>query len=124
MRITMLVTLTHDWHRPELDSWYGHLRNPQSSSPVVRDLGCCSRTDCHTTEAELRGEDWWARLGTPRRDGDWDLLDWVKVPKEAVLAHQENPAGEAVICHSPKWTGEKPDVAAISIYCFVPPMQS
>ena len=45
----------HDWKRPDLDAWYGSLRNPRSGSLAVQSLGCCSKNDCHETEAEIRG---------------------------------------------------------------------
>jgi len=34
------------------------------------DVHDARRPDCHATEVELRGADWWARLGTRRDDGD------------------------------------------------------
>jgi hypothetical protein len=86
---------------------------------------CRSKTDCHTTEAELRRGDWWARIGRPREDGDWDLLVWVRVPPEVVLQHHDNPKGEGVICHSaPSRTGAAISSKEVSIWCFVPPTES
>jgi hypothetical protein len=121
--------LGHDWKRPDLDAWYGSLKNPRASSGVVRDIGCCSKEDCHETEAEMRGNDWWARLGSQHRVKagiDWELADWVKVPAEAVLLHQTNPTGSAVICHSVTLTdgGRRIDPAASTVFCFVPPSES
>ena len=118
----------HDRRRPDLDEWFGQLRrpgvDPNGPSGLV---SCCSRTDCHATDAELRGDDWWARIGVLNDNGDWDLQDWVKVPAEAVLQHHDNPAGEGVICHSPATgidaVGRTLDAAAVTIWCFIPPTQ-
>jgi hypothetical protein len=118
----------HDQRRPDLDTWYGKLRrpgvDPNSSSKIAL---CCSKTDCHVTDAELRGIDWWARVGVLKEDGNWDLQDWVKVPAEAVLQRHDNPAGDGVICHSPASgtdaAGVTLDAAGVTIWCFVPPVQ-
>jgi hypothetical protein len=110
-------TSAHDWRHSELDSWYANLKKPTG-------FQCCSRTDCHTTEAELRGGDWWARLGIRRPDGDWDLMNWVKVPPQAVLQQHDNPTGEAVICHSLNWAGNDFTPSGIMVWCFVPPSES
>lgn len=116
----------HDWRRPDLDDWYGTLKRPNVAvSPRQSQFSsCCSRRDCHTTEAELRDGDWWARVGKPRTDGDWDLLDWVRVPPDVVLQQHDNPTGEGVICHSLDWNGTKLNVSLITIWCFVPPIES
>src|SRR5215469_8325315 len=42
-------TLVPDYRRPDLNEWYAGLRRKGSS------FGCCSKEDCHTTEAQLRG---------------------------------------------------------------------
>jgi hypothetical protein len=110
----------HDWRRPDLDDWYGGLKRP---GMITGFAGCCSKTDCHTTQAELRDGDWWARVGQPRGDGDWTLLDFVRVPAAVVLKH-DNPTGEAVICHSLDWSAERIDPHTVVIWCFVPPMES
>ena len=121
--------LAHDWKRPDLNAWYSSLKNPRASSRVVRDIGCCSKDDCHETEAQMRGNDWWARLGNQHRVKggiDWELADWVKVPAEAVLLHQTNPTGSPVICHSVTLTdgGRRIDPRASTVFCFVPPSES
>jgi hypothetical protein len=132
MAIVVLACLTkahaHDWRRPDLDAWYSGLRNPRSSSSAVRNVGCCSKDDCHETEADMRGNDWWARLGM-RHGLDWELADWVKVPAEAILLNQTNPTGNAVICHSvtlsdPTGNGTRGDAAAATVFCFIPPAES
>lgn len=120
----------HDWKRPDLDNWYGSLKNPHASSNVVRDVGCCSKDDCHETEAEMRGNEWWARLGTRVRTADgqnleWKPGPWVKVPPEAVLEQHDNPTGNAVICHSMviSMDGEiKPETS--TVFCFIRPTES
>jgi hypothetical protein len=115
----------HDWRRPDLDDWYGGLKRPNvAASPQSQSTSCCSSKDCHVTQAELRGGDWWARVGKPRSDGDWDLLDWVRVPSDVVLQQHDNPTGEGVICHSLDWTGNKLNASLITIWCFVPPIES
>lgn len=127
----LLLALTvacqaHDRKQPNLDGWYGSLQRPGVTTGFT---SCCSRTDCHTTQAELRGNDWWARIGARDAQGDWDLRDWKQVPATAVLQH-DNPTGEAVICHSLAWKtsapGEKQvlNVAGVTIWCFVPPTES
>lgn len=116
----------HDWRRPDLNNWYGSLKRPGVSAAQPYGVAsCCSKTDCHTTEAELRRGDWWARIGRPRKNGDWDLLDWVRVPPETVLRQQDNPTGEGVICHSTAATmGAAVSSKNVSIWCFVPPAES
>jgi len=123
--------LAHDAKRPELDSWYRGLKNPNFNSAVVRG-GCCSRRDCHETEADLRDGHWWARVGKAHieygeqkpasetedpldlvyYDVTWELTDWKEVPPEAVLK-TSNPTGSPVICHSTRY----------EIWCFVPDNQ-
>ena len=66
---------THDYKRPSLDQWYGSLQRPHMS-PHGGGASCCSKEDCHTTEAELRNGEWWARLGKPIDQAgqrDWEL---------------------------------------------------
>lgn len=120
----------HDWKRPELDQWYGSLQRPGvlGSSPYGT-VSCCSKEDCHETEAELRGNDWWARLGhkikVAEGQYDWELQDWVKVPAQAVMQKQPNPTGNAVICHQVNLMGGGTQVNPQSpIWCFVPPTES
>jgi hypothetical protein len=97
-------------------------------------LGCCSKEDCHTTEAEVRNRVWWARIGRPviGPDGvsrDWVLLDWVRIPDELIARGENglpvpNPEGEAVLCHSIVWRGiDRPDELDsinTTLFCFVP----
>lgn len=116
------VAYAHDRQHPELDDWYGNLRRPHAGPSASN--SCCSKTDCHTTDAELRNGEWWARLGRRRTDGNWDLIDWVKVPAEAVLERHDNPTGEGVICHSADWLDGRVNPAGITIWCFVPPTES
>ena len=117
----------HDWKRPDLDAWYGSLHRPNMNS-FGGFTGCCGVTDCHETEAEMRGNDWWARLGKQIRlaNGklDWELQDWVKVPSHVVLQRQDNPTGNAVICHSVNLEMGGTVAADSQIYCFIPPTES
>ncbi len=116
----------HDWRHPELDSWYGSLKRPNTGRSPLGFTSCCSQTDCHATEAQLRESDWWARIGIRKTNGDWELRDWVKIPSEAVLQNHDNPTGEGVICHSTSWAmdGKSLDPKTIAIWCFVPPSES
>jgi hypothetical protein len=116
----------HDRHHPDLDQWYGSLQRP-GVSPYSGGFSCCNKTDCHTTQAEIRGDKWWARIGVKNKDGDWDLLDWIEIPPEKILEGHDNPTGEAVICHSIGWGLGVPQTvvpALVTIYCFVPPVKS
>ena len=112
----------HDWKRPDLNAWYEGLR-ATGRGVLGRGVSCCSKQDCHTTEAEIRNGQWWARFGTPRNGQDWDLGEWTRVPDEVIVRGPNgnpvpNEAGEAVICHSLGVTA-----AASTIFCFVPPDQ-
>lgn len=122
------TALAHDWKHPDLDQWYSGLMRPHGHS-WSGGGSCCSKTDCHTTEAEIRNGKWWARLGVPKEHDDWDLRDWVEVPDELIVRGPNgnpvaNQAGEAVICHSWSMTGHQLFPAASTIYCFVPPNQT
>jgi hypothetical protein len=128
--ICLLLTLytfaahSHDWTRPSLDTWYGSLSRPGLVS-------CCSKNDCHATEAELRSDgSWWARLGEPidDRNGrrDWVLIDWVSIDEQIIVRGPDgkpipNAAGEPVICHNIVWKlgGTEIDAQQISVFCFV-----
>ena len=105
----------HDGNHPEFNQWYEQLRNPSIHSEV---LGCCSVRDCHETEAEIRGNQWWARVGRRRIENAyvgtviWTLTEWRPVPDYAVL-RVANPTGNPVICHSEIY----------EIWCFVPDNQ-
>jgi hypothetical protein len=124
-------SMAHDSNHPEYDSWYQGLKNPNLKSAVVQDLGCCSKKDCHITEADIRDGKWWARLGeilieygAPKSSAEfehpldfvqegisWELTEWKEVPVEAIL-QVANPTGSPVICHS--------TYGAPEIWCFIP----
>lgn len=113
----------HDYKRHDLDSWYSSLHRKGLSVP------CCSKQDCHTTEAELRDGIWWARLRIPvdRPDGerDWTLGEYVRIPDDLIVRGENgfpiaNPEGEAVICHDTAWAGGKISTAGTVVWCFVP----
>jgi len=121
--------IAHDPRHPEFDAWYKSLKNPKFNSAVIHDLGCCSRRDCHETEADIRNGQWWARVGKPHftygepkpssdfehpldlvyDDVTWELTEWKPVPAEAIL-RVPNPTGSPVICHSTR----------DEIWCFIP----
>src|SRR6516225_6989858 len=95
----------HDSNHPEFNQWYKQLRNPSIHSEVVKDLGCCSVRDCHETVAEMRGNQWWARVGRLRVENalvgtvTWTLTEWQPGPDYAVLK-VASPPGNSVIYHS------------------------
>lgn len=118
----------HDYKRPDLNNWYGSLQ-ATGKGTLPRGTSCCSKEDCHVTEAEIRNGEWWARIGYPTHtaDGnqDWELGDWVKIPDEIIVRGPNgnaarNEAGEAVICHPVVWQNSGLDVSHTPIYCFVP----
>jgi hypothetical protein len=102
----------HDSNHPEFNQWYKQLRNSNIHSKVI---SCCSVRDCHETEAEIRGNQWWARVGRLRIESAlvetvvWTLTEWRPVPDYTVL-RVANPTGIPVICHSEIY----------EIWCFVP----
>ena len=105
--------LAHDHAHPELDNWYTSLKRQDG-------FNCCSKNDCHPTEAEYRGEDVWARAGMLKEDGSWELADYIKVPKNRII-YRDNLAGEPVICHSMVYnTDHTLNYMGISIYCYIP----
>jgi hypothetical protein len=115
---------SHDRRRPDLDAWYGGLSRPGLVS-------CCSKNDCHATEAELRSDGrWWARLGMPVGSSngrlDWVLIDWVPIDEHLIVRGPDgkpipNEAGEPVICHNIIWKtgGAEIDAEHTNIFCFV-----
>jgi hypothetical protein len=123
----------HDPRQPSLDQWYGSLMRPHTAT-MGGGTSCCSKDDCHTTDAELREGEWWARIGTPRRAPDgvtivWEPGAWVKVPNEIIIRGPNgnaiaNPAGEAVLCQSSTWINNIVDPNASTLFCFVPPNES
>lgn len=113
------LAAAHDPQHTNLDAWYQSLMRP-GTKPAV---SCCNKTDCHTTEAEVRGPDWWARIGVPRGDGSWELLNWARVRPEVVIHGRDNPTGEAVICHDLNWSNGVFQAQATTVLCFVPPIQ-
>ena len=119
----------HDHNHPELDSWYSSLNRPDVPSLPLINPSCCNKDDCHTTDAEIRGTDWWARLGKHRLDaqgnktGEWDLVEWVKIPLGKILQQKDSPTGEPVICHEADWWKGKPNLTTATIYCFVRPAE-
>jgi hypothetical protein len=119
-----IIASGHDWKHPNLDAWYSSLSRPGVPS-------CCSKNDCHVTDAELRSDgSWWARVGEPvdhpNGHRDWVLLDWVPIDDHAIVRGPDgkpipNAAGEPVICHNIVWGigGTGIDSKEIDVYCFV-----
>jgi hypothetical protein len=120
----------HEREHPELNGWYEGLRRPYG-------LPCCSGRDCHRTDAELRQDGWYARLGIPvygdsahdQEVPEWRLIDPpVHIPESAIVRDSggrpvNNPEGEAVICHQAALVNGRDDVdpAWTTVWCFVPP---
>jgi hypothetical protein len=120
----------HEREHPEFNAWYEGLRRPFG-------LPCCSRRDCHRTDAELRQDGWYARLGVPVYSDpadsqgvpEWRLIDPpVRIPEELIVKDSRgrpvsNPEGEAVICHQAALVNGKADVDPVKtpVWCFVPP---
>lgn len=120
----------HDYKRPDLDAFYGSLMKPHTSAGYSGGVSCCSSQDCHTTEAETRNGETWARLGVPHDlpggQRDWTLDEWVKVPEDVIIREKRNEAGEAVICHPTVWKAQsvgephRIDPATTPVFCFLP----
>jgi hypothetical protein len=114
----------HDVHRPELDSFYGSLKDPKGNS-------CCQMTDCHPTQAEIRPsasepakQVWWAQLGIPTGGvpGEWSPRpEWIEIPPDKIITNV-NPSGTPVICHTISWKQgtHELDPASITVRCFLP----
>ena len=121
---------SHEREHPELNAWYEGLRRPHG-------LPCCSRRDCHRTDAELRQDGWYARLGVPvyseanngQEVPQWRLIDPpIHISENLIVKDSRgrpvsNPEGEAVICHDATLINGKADVNPTStvVWCFVPP---
>jgi hypothetical protein len=127
----ILPSSAHDWKQPNLDQWYGSLQRPgMGNGGYGGGASCCSKTDCHTTDAEYRDGEWWARLGRPidkpNGDRDWELEEWIKIPDHVIVRSPSgnavrNEAGEAVICHPIVWKENGHlDPVNTTVFCFVP----
>jgi hypothetical protein len=119
-----LPALAHDHNQPNFDSWYQSLERPDLQGRTGfggygGGISCCNKTDCHETEAEIRGNDWWARLVVVK-NGVEEKLDFVRVPPEKVIHNKANPTGSPVICHTLSWVGNHISADSAVIYCFIP----
>ena len=131
----------HDYKDRSLDQWYESLHRPGvgAGGGYGATASCCSKTDCHKTDAQLRQGEWWARIGKPidkpGGERDWELADWVKVPDHLIVRGPNglpvrNEAGEAVICHPTVWKANNHndpgalDPEHTTIFCFVPPFET
>jgi hypothetical protein len=133
--LLLLISSTaygHDAKHPQLDEWYGSLMRPHASN-FGGGTSCCSKDDCHTTDAEYRNGKWWARIATPKSQPDgtrvWEPGPFVEVPDEIIVKGPSgnpvaNEAGEAVLCHSITWMNGAVDPSSSTLYCFVPPNES
>lgn len=120
-----LPATAHDHHKPQLDQWYQSLERPDRKGMgwgYSNSISCCQLTDCHETEAEFRGSDVWARLGY-QENGDWHLVNWMKVPPEKIIRQKYNPTGNPVICHTMSWKKNSYEMetgpGGVEIYCFI-----
>lgn len=121
------ICWAHDPNHSEFDEWYQGLHKPHPSIGFgIGTTSCCAKIHCHETRAEIRWGGWWARIGKPLGDGQWELRDWIKVPPDAVLTGQTNPTGEGVICHDIVWKANTNDLDLdhTVVFCFVPPSES
>lgn len=122
--ILSVPALAHDHNEPNLDSWYQSLQRPDRPQYGYQGIvSCCNKEDCHPTEAEHRGDDWWAQL-IEMHGGEGTPNAWVKVPPEKILKNTTNPTGRAVLCHTQAWVGSTFSPGSVVLYCFVPGFES
>ncbi len=75
-------------------AWFKSLTQPKTG------LSCCDIADCHRTEADWHGGQWWAVVDEK----------WTPIPPEKELDKQSID-GEAYVCSGPQRF----------VYCFVKP---
>lgn len=90
----------HDFHRPDLDQWFGSLENGKGAA-------CCGGPKIDATV--LVDADWESKDGhyRVRIDGEW-----VDVPDDAVV-NRPNLYGRALVWPTRGW-------GALTIRCFMP----
>lgn len=98
---TLLGTLLPA-HAEDRGSWFKKLMRPDTGT------SCCDIADCHRTDADWRGGQWWAVVQG----------QWTPVPPEKELRNKTSIDGDAYICSS-----QHPS-STVTIYCFVPPIMS
>lgn len=108
----------HDAMHPDLDAFFGGMKDSRGNL-------CCSMTDCHVANAEIRNGEWWAELSHPKGADEhgrtiWvpEPGNWVKIPEDKVLK-EHNPTGEPIFCHVVQWKDGRMDPSA-TIRCFLP----
>lgn len=111
--VALLVALTSTFgstaQAGELGAWFRSLRMPGTN------LSCCGLGDCHRTDADWRGGQWWAIV-----DGMWRA-----VPPSKVLTKPFSIDGAAYVCNgSPTFDIPGLEKARPPIYCFVPPSRA
>jgi hypothetical protein len=74
--------------------WFKSLKQPQSG------FSCCDVADCHRTDADWHGGQWWAIVAGR----------WTPIPHDKELDKQSLD-GDAYVCSSPSGM----------VYCFVKP---
>ncbi len=90
---------------PALKRWFNDQKIPGSGA------SCCSQADGITAEEDIRNGDYWVRF-----EANGVLLNWMKVPKEAVL-NTPNLRGVPVVW----WTiTDETSGAATVIRCYSP----
>lgn len=98
LALALLLALAGNaWSQDIMDrgAWFESLKQPTTG------MSCCSIADCRATQAEWRGNRWYAIV----------MGDWVPIPDDRVLHDKPSIDGDAYVCHGPGGT----------IYCFVPP---
>jgi hypothetical protein len=89
------------WNDKKRGDWFSSLKQPSSG------ISCCDVSDCKATDAQLRGDQWWAVVR-----GQWKLI-----PPEKVLSHPLSIDGDAYVCASPNG-----DPKFATVYCFIKPI--
>lgn len=80
-------------------AWFKSLKQPGTG------VSCCDISDCHRSDAQWRGNQWWTVIQGR----------WTPVPPEKELSNKPSIDGDAYVCSS-QYPSSTP-----YIYCFVPP---
>jgi hypothetical protein len=102
--IVAALAYAHDmaaWQDKKRGDWFESLKQPSNGN------SCCSLSDCQPTDAEQRGDQWWAVVR-----GKWKLI-----PPEKVLNHPLSIDGDAYVCAS-----QLGDPKFATVYCFIKPI--
>ena len=81
---------------PDVRAWFKGVKSPSG-------LPCCDIADGHPTDYDMRENKYWVPING----------EWLVVPPEAVVSHEGNPTGQAVVWYT-MFNG------TAYIRCFVP----